>query len=119
MYELLNGPMWVFVWVNILMVVNFAGLFFLDQAVAQVVVGTFAITATLMMCLYYFFGMSKILGLGHILWLALIPYLIAIFAELNTQMQVFASIVIIVNSISLVFDIRDVVQYFRLKPENI
>lgn len=114
-HELIKGPTWVFIWVNVLMAVNFAGLFFLNEPVAQVVVATFAVTALLMMVLYYHFGMSKILGLGHVLWLGLVPYLISIFASLTVNMQIFASIVITVNSISLLFDARDVVLYFKQK----
>lgn len=106
--DLMNGPLWVNIWVQILMLANLAGVFFWSYAIAQVIFYTFIVTAMLMMLLYYKFGMTRILGLGHILWLILVPYLIVTWPSLSGDIKNYVLIVIITNSISLIFDINDV-----------
>ena len=115
MADLFKQKLWIIVWVNILMAVNLAGVFFWQQPVAQVVFYTFMVTAAFMMLLYYKFGFERILGLGHVLWLLLVPYLVLEYAQLSDAISVYVLSVIIVNSISLLFDINDVYIYFSEK----
>ena len=118
MAELFKQKLWIIVWVNILMAVNLAGVFFWQEPLAQVVFYTFMVTATFMMLLYYKFRFERILGLGHVLWLLLVPYLALQYSQLSGAIQYYVLSVIIVNSISLVFDINDVYIYFSEKRES-
>ena len=68
-----------------------------------------------MMLLYYQFRFERILGLGHVLWLLLVPYLVLEYSQFSGAIQYYVLSVIIVNSISLVFDINDVYIYFSEK----
>lgn len=115
MADLFKQKLWIIVWVNILMAVNLAGVFFWQQPVAQVVFYTFMVTAAFMMLLYYKFGFERILGLGHVLWLLLVPYLVLEYSQLSGAISYYVLSVIIVNSISLLFDINDVYIYFSEK----
>jgi len=119
MADLFKQKLWVIVWVTILMAVNLAGVFFWQEPIAQVVFYTFMVTATFMMLLYYKFGFERILGLGHVLWLLLLPYLVLEYSQLSGAIQYYALSVIIINGISLLFDINDVYIYFSEKhPTN-
>ena len=111
MRDLFQQPLWVIVWVNILMAVNLAGIFFWQEPLAQVVFYTFMVTAVWMMVLYYTFGFERILGLGHVLWLALVPYLLFALPDLQGPIYYYVLTTIVINSVSLVFDINDVRLY--------
>ena len=110
--DLVGGPLWINIWVQILMMVNLAGVFFWHEPLAQLIFFTFVITSLFMMYLYSKFGMARILGLGHVLWLLLIPYLMMVWPTLSGDIKHYITIVIICNTISLIFDINDVRLHF-------
>ena len=118
MADLFKQKLWVIVWVTILMAVNLAGVFFWQEPIAQVVFYTFMVTVTFMMLLYYKFGFERILGLGHVLWLILLPYLVLEYSQLSGAIQYYALSVIIINGISVLFDINDVYIYFSEKHKS-
>lgn len=112
MADLFKQPLWVVIWVNILMAANLAGVFFWQEPLAQVVFYTFMVTAFWMMMLYFKFGFERILGLGHVLWLGLVPYLVMQLPSLDGPIYFYIISVIVCNSISLLFDINDVRLHF-------
>lgn len=110
--ELMQQPVWVPVWVFFLMAVNVASVWFWNEPLAKVIFVTFVFSAMLMMGLYSRFGFDKILGMGHIVWIPLIVYLLM---EIQTVRDTFKSYLIILSisiAISLVLDIVDVWKYF-------
>lgn len=110
--ELMQQPVWVPIWVFFLMVVNVASVAFWDESLAKIIFVTFMLSAMLMMGLYSRFGFEKILGIGHVLW---IPLLVYILMEIPTAKNIFKTylfVLLISISISLVFDIIDVRKYF-------
>ncbi len=110
--ELMQQPVWVSIWVFFLMVVNVASVAFWDESLAKIIFVTFMLSAMLMMGLYSRFGFEKILGIGHVLW---IPLLVYILMEIPTAKNIFKTylfVLLISISISLVFDIIDVRKYF-------
>ncbi len=110
--ELMQQPVWIPVWVLILMIVNVASVGFWNEPLAKVIFVTFMLSAMLMMGLYSRFGFEKILGMGHILWIPLIVYELM---EISTARDTFKGYLIILSIsivISLVFDIVDVWKYF-------
>ena len=116
--ELGQQPVWVPVWVLILMIINVASVGFWNEALAKLIFVTFIISAMLMMGLYSRFGFEKILGLGHILW---IPLLVTILMDIPTARDTFKGYLIILSIsivISLVFDIVDVWKYFTSRKRT-
>lgn len=110
--ELLQQPVWIPVWMLFLMIVNVASVGFFNELLAKVIFVTFILSVMLMMGLYSRFGFEKILGMGHILW---IPLLVYVLMEIPTARDTFKSYLIILSisiAISLVFDIVDVWKYF-------
>lgn len=110
--ELMLQPAWIPIWVFFLMIVNVASVGFWNEPLAKIIFVTFMLSAMLMMGLYSRFGFEKILGMGHIVW---IPLLIYVLMEIPTARDTFKSYLIILSiSIvtSLVFDIVDVWKYF-------
>jgi hypothetical protein len=108
----MQQPVWVSIWVFFLMVVNVASVAFWDESLAKIIFVTFMLSAMLMMGLYSRFGFEKILGIGHVLW---IPLLVYILMEIPTAKNIFKTylfVLLISISISLVFDIIDARKYF-------
>ncbi len=106
--EFLRQPPVVVVWVMFLMAINLSAAFFLHEPLAQLILAAFFIGAGLIMALYSVFGYRRILGLGHALWLFLVPY---IALQLPSHAGVFLLYLIVLLAtlvISLVLDIRDV-----------
>lgn len=96
--ELMQQPVWIPVWVLILMIVNVASVGFWNEPLAKIIFVTFMLSAMLMMGLYSRFGFEKILGMGHILW---IPLLVYVLMEIPTARGAFKGYLIIL-SISIV-----------------
>lgn len=110
--ELMQQPVWVPIWVFLLMIVNVASLGFWHEPLAKLIFIIFMISAMLMMGLYSRFGFEKILGLGHILW---IPLLVYVFIQMPTIEGSFKRYLLVFSAsiaISLMFDIIDVMKYF-------
>ena len=110
--ELIQQPIWIPVWVLILMIVNVASIGFWNESLAKLIFIAFMLSAMLMMGLYSRFGFEKILGMGHILWL---PLLIYVLIEIPAASDTFKDYLIvwsIFTVISLMFDVVDVWKYF-------
>jgi len=71
------------------------------------------ISAMLMMGLYSRFGFEKILGIGHILWIPLLVYVLSEIPTARTAFKGYLIIWSIASVISMVFDSVDVWKYFR------
>lgn len=115
MLDLYKEKLWVNIWVHILIIVNLAGPFFWEHPLARVVFYTFLPTMVLMLTLYYRYGMERILGFGHVLWLGLVPYLVLNWQTVSGAAAIYIAIVIFCNTISLIFDINDVRLHFEQK----
>ena len=110
--ELIQQPVWVQVWSLYLIIINVASVGFWNEPLAKVIFATLMLSAMLLMGIYSRFGFEKILGMGHILW---IPLLVYVLMEIPTARDTFKSYLIILSIsivISLVFDIVDVWKYF-------
>ena len=110
--ELMQQPTWVPGWVLILAAVNVASVGFWSEPLAKVIFVTFMLSAMLMMGLYARFGFEKILGLGHILWIPLLAY---VLMEIPTAKDSFKGYLIILSIsmvVSLALDIVDAWKYF-------
>ena len=110
--ESYNGlPTWVKVWMNfILGPINLATLFFLNEPsgtlIATLAIGGMALVVALVVITG---GFNKVVAAGHILpWVPLV--LMIAFANPGGSeiYQTFLMVLLVINSISLAFDLNDV-----------
>ncbi len=111
--ELVRQPVWIPLWVSFLMLVNMASVAFWSEPLAKVIFITFMVSATLMMGLYACLGFTKILGLGHILWIPLLIYVLIRIPHANFGFRSYLVVFSISVAASLAFDIADVYQFFK------
>ena len=101
-------------WLALLVIVNFViPLFFLNRLEAQVVAGTLIASVILMTGLTALSGFTRLLGLGHILWIPLL-YFLWMRLEQNPVDDLFGlwlRVVMILNAASLIIDAIDVGRY--------
>ena len=116
--ELMQQPAWIFIWVLFLMIINVSSVGFWHEPIAKLIFITFMISAMLMMGLYSRFGFEKILGLGHILWVPLLVYVLIQLPTVETFFKIYLVVLSISIAISLLFDITDVWKYFTNRKSN-
>ena len=95
-----------------LIVINVASVGFWGEPLAKLIFITFMISVMLMMGLYSKFGFKKILGLGHILWVPLLVYILAHIYAVEGGFKSYLVALSISIVISLGFDVIDVWKYF-------
>lgn len=113
--DLLRQPVWIPAWVSWLVVINLASVGYWEEPLARIILGTFLLSAMLLMALYARFGFEKILGLGHVLWVALLPYLLVSIPGSGPGFQAYLVALAASIAVSLVFDILDVWKYFAAR----
>ena len=102
------------VWLMILVGANMiAPAFFLNRIEAQITLATMLASMGLMTVLTARFGFSRILGLGHILW---IPLLIFLFSRVSSipadsAFGLWIRALFVVNILSLLIDAADVIRF--------
>ena len=115
MRGLMRQPPLVVAWVGLLVLANgVASAFFWHIPEANVVLVTFGLGGVLMEVLAWRQGFTRLLGLGHVLWLGLVPWLVTrVPLHEERAVVLWLTAVIVLNSISLVLDVRDVVLYVQ------
>lgn len=112
-------PLWVQIWVAVILVpVNLMPLFFLDQPqgvlIAALAIMGMALNLPIMMAAR---GMSRAMALPHILcWVPLVIVVAGMLTAtetLNPAYVRFLWLLLIVDVISLVFDMRDAAHWMR------
>ena len=101
-------------WLGLLVAANMVvPLLFLGKLEGRVVLGTFLLSVGLMTLITGRTGFSRLLGLGHVLW---IPLVLFVWTRLGqhpsgTAMGLWLRALIVLNSLSLVFDAVDVARW--------
>jgi hypothetical protein len=116
MKVLLKMPRHWVVWVGLLMALNMLfPLFYLTTLEAKVVLATMMASAGLMLFIFTKKGFVRLLGLGHILWIPLIVWLLTRvnFMTADTRFEQWLLAIIVLNGLSLVIDLLDVVRYYE------
>ena len=116
--ELVQQPVWIPVWVLTLMIVNVASAGFWNESLAKLIFAAFMLSAMLMMGLYSRFGFEKILGMGHIMWLPLLIYVLLKIPAASGTFKRYLIVWSIFTVISLVFDVVDVWKYFTSRKST-
>ena len=108
-----NGPA-LAVWISLLLLVNMvAPVIFITTREGQLVLAAAMVGAVIQMAIFSRQGFVRLLGVGHILWVPLLPWLWTRLGGLPPE-GVFAlwmTAVIVLDGISLVIDARDVWAY--------
>ena len=117
--ELMQQPIWISLWVVSLMIINVASILFWIEPLAKVIFVTFMLSAIFMMGLYSRFGFEKILGMGHVLWIPLIVYVLMEVQAVNDAFKKYLIILSVTIVVSLVFDIVDVWKYITCRKKNL
>ena len=112
---LVKQPLWVPVWVALLALVNIASLFFWSAPLAKLIFIAFMLSAMAIMALYSYFGFEKILGMGHVLWIFLLPYILLQLEYVEGIFFMYLVTLSVFLTISLVFDTIDVWKYIHEK----
>ena len=102
------------IWLAVLVATNLVvPMFFLQRWEARVVLGTILASLALMTFLAGRYGFTRILGLGHILWVPMLAFLVARLGDIpdNDAFGIWIRAVIVLNSLSLVIDAIDAIRY--------
>ncbi len=103
-------------WMGLLVVANtLAPLYFIQTLEGKVVLAAIMCSMTIMTAIFGAKGFVRLLGIGHIAWVPLIPWL---FTRLdNSSFDSFFGYwlvaVIVLNSLSLIMDAIDVLRYIK------
>lgn len=102
-------------WVLLLVAFNMSSLFFLDHIEARVVLGVFLLGGMFLVIGEYRLGLVRLLGLGHSLWLIMLPWLYFRLDQLpdGGLVRYWIMGLLVINGVSLVIDIIDVIRYIR------
>ncbi|MFQ6022786.1 MAG: hypothetical protein ACE5NW_08700 [Acidiferrobacterales bacterium] len=101
-------------WLMLLVAANLViPLFFLNRLEAQVVVVALVVSMILMTVLTAVSGFSRLLGLGHIIWIPLLYFLWMRLDQVPTDdfFGMWIRVLMTVNAVSLVIDAVDVGRY--------
>jgi hypothetical protein len=101
-------------WVALLFVVNLTAVAFLPRVEAWVVLGGLGLGAMLQMAIFARFGFVRLLALGHVHWLAMVPWLLwRLDGIAEPAMARWVVAVSLVCGLSLVIDTIDLLRYVR------
>ena len=107
-------PIYVRLWLMVLIAANMvAPLFFLDRFEARLVIGAFLASMLLMIILTARTGFTRLLGLGHILWVPLLYILWTRIGQIpaDDAFGIWVRVLMMLNAASLVFDTIEVIRY--------
>ena len=103
-------------WNVVLALVNLAGgLYYFGSLEGKLVVGAFFAAVIVMEAMYKAKGFVRLLGLGHIFWVPLVPWLALRldWGRLDNAFAVWVAVLVVMNTLSLILDAIDVVRYVR------
>ena len=111
---LMSMPMPWPLWLGLLVAVNTAGpIYFFEALEAKVVLAAFLASAASMTAIFAAKGFVRLLGIGHIFWIPMVPWLWTRLdqVEPGNLIGYWMIAVVAVNGISLIIDAIDVVRY--------
>ncbi len=111
---MLKMPVLWQVWLAVLVATNLVvPMFFLQRLEARVVLGTILASMALMTLLTARFGFTRIVGLGHILWIPMLAFLFTRLGDIpaSDAFGIWIRTLFVLNGISLAIDAVDVIRY--------
>ncbi len=113
---MLKLPAAIQIWLLVLMCLNMiVPFFYISRFEAQITVVTFMASAMFMVILTAVSGFTRLLGLGHILWIPLIIFLWTRFDTFppDSAYGLWIRGTVALNAVSLLLDAIDVIRYIR------
>ena len=107
-------------WIGLLVVVNIAGpIYFFEALEAKIVLAAFLASATSMTAIFAAKGFVRLMGIGHIFWVPMVPWLWNRLDQVapGDLLGYWMIAVVAVNGIALIIDAIDVVRYVRGERE--
>ena len=101
------------VWLVLLGLTNMSAVFFLDTLEGKLVLAGIVAGVVFQMSIFAAKGYVRLLGIGHILWLPLVLWLLSRIGDIGTDSTFgkWVLAVIVVDGISLIIDMVDVGRY--------
>jgi len=103
-------------WLGLLVFINILiPLYFINTLEAKVVLIAIICSMTIMTAIFSAKGFVRLLGIGHIAWVPMIPWLFTSLGEisLDNPFGYWLLAIIIMNSLTLIIDTIDVIRYIR------
>lgn len=103
-------------WFWVLLIVNILGpVVFVTRLEAALTLAAYLVASVIIVVMHRRLGWVRILGLGHVLWLALLPWLIHRYLTTDPGGLFGAWLlsVIVVDVVCLLMDLGDIVRYLR------
>ena len=113
---MMSMPMPWLVWLGLLLAVNVVGpIYFFEALEAKVVLVAFLASLGLMTAIFAAKGFVRLLGIGHILWVPMVPWLWIRLDQVGPGEPIgyWITAVIILDSVSLIIDGIDVLRYLK------
>ncbi len=113
---LMSMPMPWPLWIGLLVAVNIAGpIYFFEALEAKVVLAAFLASAASMTAIFAAKGFVRLLGIGHIFWVPMVPWLWTRLDQIGPGdlLGYWMIAVVAVNGIALIIDAIDVLRYVR------
>lgn len=113
-------PKWL-VWLICLIGANVGGgIIFFDTLEGQMAIAFTVIGTAIMSYIHARYGVVRLLSLGHVLWLYLIPHFYMTYLSLKpSHFKGWLFMVVALNFISLVIDIFELIKYYRGDKESL
>ena len=111
---LMSMPMPWLGWLGLLLAVNVVGpIYFFEALEAKVVLVAFLASVGLMTAIFAAKGFVRLLGIGHIFWVPMVPWLWTRLDQVGPgdPLGYWIIAVMIMNGISLIIEAIDVVRY--------
>lgn len=107
------------VWAILLIGTNCGALLFVQSNYAQIAILAAVAGAITMMVIYASHGFVRLLGIGHIFWIPMLPYFVTHMPDptSNPSLYMWMTVLIATNCISLVIDAIDLTRFFRGERE--
>jgi hypothetical protein len=103
-------------WIGLLLAANLAApLFFLPRAEAIVALVAVNLGAVIMAAIHARLGFVRLLGIGHIFWVPMVIWFAVRIGQpdVDGSFAVWLAAVVVLNGLSLVLDVLDVIRYWR------
>lgn len=110
---LFRFPPLVRIWAILVAAVNLSAVLFLQTVYGQVVTLALIAALVVMACIYSRYGFVRLLGLGHLPWVVMLPWLYFQLDDLDRGTMLYFWIVtlLVINSICLAVDTLDVARF--------
>lgn len=102
------------VWAVLLILVNLASLAFIDTIYAQLNLAAVLLGIGGMIFIHMRLGFVRLLGIGHLLWVPMLPWFAFNLPDrADTWLYFWVLVLMVTNCISLIIDSMDVARWLR------